>query len=143
MNPTPPGHALPPEPPDATRIRTTGAAVQYAFDFSKHPLLERHRVVLAYDTPSDRRRRRIARIALAYAARVQKSVFEAELTDAQLRVLGKALAQVIDLDDGDDIRLYPQCRRCAALSLGLGRRAARSDATASQAATPRAELIVA
>ena len=97
--------------------------MQYAFDFSEQPSLERHRIVIAYDTPDNRRRRRLSRVALAYAARVQKSVYECDLTDAQLRVLCKPLA--LEIDTGkDDVRVYPQCRRCAALSTGLGRGAA-------------------
>lgn len=112
--------------------------MRYAFDFSQHALLERHRVVIAYDTPNDRRRRRFARIALAYAERVQKSVFEADLTDAQLRVLGKTLAQVAERG-ADDIRLYPQCCRCAALSLSLGRKAPET----VDVVRPRMEIVVA
>jgi CRISPR-associated protein Cas2 len=115
--------------------------MQYAFDFSSHPTLERHRVVLAYDTPNDRRRRRFARIALSYAERVQKSVFEAELTDAQLRVLGKTLAQVADIGD-DDIRLYPQCSRCAAASVAVGA-TARTRASAPLALPRTGGLVVA
>ena len=103
--------------------------MQYAFDFSEQPSLERHRIVIAYDSPDNRRRRRLARVALAYAARVQKSVYECDLTDAQLRVLGKTLALEIDAEE-DDVRLYPQCMRCAALSTGLGRGAAAARALA-------------
>lgn len=111
--------------------------MQYAFDFSEQPALDRHRIVIAYDTPDNRRRRRLSRVALAYAARVQKSVYECELTDAQLRVLCKTLALEIDAQE-DDVRVYPQCLRCAALSTGLGR---GGSAARSLAAEPR--LVVA
>lgn len=76
--------------------------------------------MIAYDTPSNKRRRKLARVALSYAERVQRSVYEAALTDAQLRVLTRTLGSVADLG-ADDIRLYPQCSRCAALSIRLGK----------------------
>jgi CRISPR-associated protein Cas2 len=94
--------------------------LQLDFDFSNSPGLDRHTVVIAYDTPSNRRRRKLARVALSYADRVQRSVYEASLTDAQLRVLVRSLGSVADLG-ADDIRLFPQCTRCAALSLRLGK----------------------
>lgn len=76
--------------------------------------------MIAYDTPSNRRRRKFARAALSYADRVQRSVYEAALTDAQLRVLTRTLGSIADLT-ADDIRLYPQCSRCAGLSVRLGK----------------------
>ena len=90
------------------------------FDLSQSPSLERHRIVIAYDTPSARRRRKLARTALSYATRVQQSVYEAELTEAQLRVLARTLGTICDAGL-DDIRLYPQCARCAALRQFLGK----------------------
>ena len=93
--------------------------MQFNFDFSESPQLDRHQIVLAYDIPNDRRRRKIARIALSYASRVQRSVFEAHLTDAQARVLARTLQSVVDPSE-DDIRLYPQCMRCASLRTMLG-----------------------
>lgn len=97
------------------------------FDISASPGLERHRIVIAYDTPSDRRRRKLARCALSYAERVQQSVFEGLLTDAQVRVLTRSLIALADHAE-DDIRLYPQCRRCAAMRAVLGSKAACADA---------------
>ena len=94
--------------------------LQLNFDFSELPGLDRHTVVIAYDTPSNRRRRKFARAALSYADRVQKSVYEAALTDAQLRVLARTLASLAD-PTADDIRVYPQCSRCAGLSIRLGK----------------------
>ncbi len=79
----------------------------------------RHRVVLAYDTPSARRRRKFARTALSYATRVQQSVYEAELTDIQLRLLSRTLGTLAC--DEDDIRLYPQCARCASMRACIGK----------------------
>lgn len=102
------------------------------FDISASPGLERHRVVIAYDTPSDRRRRKLARCALSYAERVQQSVFEAMLTDAQVRVLTRSLLVLADQAE-DDIRLYPQCQRCAGMRAVLGHRAASVEAARAPA----------
>lgn len=82
--------------------------------------LDRHRIVIAYDTPSDRRRRKLARCAESYASRVQQSVFEANLDDTQLRLFVRVLASIVDAGE-DDVRLYPQCVRCAAARQLIGR----------------------
>lgn len=96
--------------------------MQFNFDFSELAQLARHQIVIAYDTPNDRRRRKFAKIALSYASRVQQSVFEAHLTDAQARVLARTFARVIDPTE-DDVRLYPQCMRCASMREMLGKAA--------------------
>jgi len=79
-----------------------------------------HRIIIAYDTPSARRRRKLARTSLSYAERVQQSVYEADLSDVQLRLLSLTLGSIIDPAE-DDVCLYPQCMRCAALSRRLGK----------------------
>jgi len=94
------------------------------FDLSNSPAIERHRIVIAYDTPSTRRRRKLARCALSYADRIQQSVYEAELTDAQVRVLERSLAALAVAGE-DDVRLYPQCARCAAMRVVIGAPAPR------------------
>jgi CRISPR-associated protein Cas2 len=93
--------------------------LQFDFDRALGRLPDRHRVVLAYDTPSARRRRKFARTALSYAERVQQSVYEADLTETQLKLLTRTLAGLAS--DEDDIRLYPQCARCAAMRLWIGK----------------------
>jgi CRISPR-associated protein Cas2 len=92
---------------------------QLDFEFSNAPGLDRHRVIIAYDSPNNRRRRKLARCALSYGERVQQSVFEANLTDAQLRVLARTLESLTQPGE-DDVRLYPQCVRCAALCHVIG-----------------------
>ena len=90
------------------------------FDFNDLADLDRHRIVIAYDTPSNKRRRKLARTALSYADRVQQSVFEAYLTDVQLRILARTLTTISNPDE-DDIRIYPQCARCASLRQLIGK----------------------
>ena len=58
--------------------------------------------------------------ALSYADRVQQSVFEAYLTDIQLRILARTLTTISNPDE-DDIRIYPQCARCASLRQLIGK----------------------
>ncbi len=92
---------------------------QIVIDFEKHYLRESHRVVIAYDTPSDRRRRRFVKALNSYATRVQKSVFEAALTDVEARILTKSLRCRAHPTE-DDIRIYHQCARCASMQQLLG-----------------------
>lgn len=93
---------------------------QLTFDFTSLITIDRHRIILAYDTPCNRRRRHFAKIALGYTQRIQKSVYEADLTDVQARIMTKALMRIADPVE-DDIRIYPQCSRCAAMCSMLGK----------------------
>ncbi len=68
-------------------------------------------VVVCYDIPDDRRRLRTARVCLGFGMRVQRSVFEADLTPAQLRRLRARLLRVIDPEQ-DSVRIYKLCADC-------------------------------
>lgn len=70
------------------------------------------RYVLCYDTPSARRRARVAKQLESCGFRVQFSVFEADLTAEMLRDLIVALHALIDRSE-DNIRIYPVCQQCA------------------------------
>jgi len=61
-------------------------------------------VVVAYDIPDDRHRRRLARILLGFGERVQRSVFECELTEEEYERLLARLERV--KREGDSIRVY-------------------------------------
>jgi len=69
--------------------------------------------VLAYDIVSNRRRGRVARKATGFLQRVQKSVFEGEISEVRLDALRKMLSREMDLET-DSARIYPVCRRCRA-----------------------------
>jgi len=71
------------------------------------------RVVLAYDIVSNKRRGRVARRAEGFLQRVQKSVFEGEITETRLDTLRRMLRREMDLET-DSARIYPVCRRCRA-----------------------------
>jgi CRISPR-associated protein Cas2 len=60
--------------------------------------------VFTYDVSADRRRRRVARLLVAAATRVQYSVFEARLTRARADALAQRVAA--ELGPGDSLRVY-------------------------------------
>ncbi len=77
------------------------------------------RTVITYDIPDDRRRLRVAQLLLDYGSRVQKSVFEAHLTDTQLETLRTRLRAVLD-EQADAVRIYRLCGSCAPRIVTLG-----------------------
>ena len=68
-------------------------------------------VVFAYDTPDNRRRRRMARALQDVAERVQYSVFEGRLSAAQIETTWRRLECDIDPDE-DRVRMYRLCSYC-------------------------------
>lgn len=62
--------------------------------------------IICYDTPSDKRRRKIVKIIESYGRRAQYSVFECDITDREQITLESKLRKVVD-EDEDDIRFYP------------------------------------
>jgi CRISPR-associated protein Cas2 len=61
---------------------------------------------VATDTPAGRRRlRRVANVCLGYGQRVQKSVFEMRVTEAQLEELEDKLVREIEAAE-DSLRIY-------------------------------------
>lgn len=68
-------------------------------------------VIIAYDTPSDRRRRKLARLLDDYGVRVQKSVFEAWLDGTQLRWLVRHLEDLVDPQE-DRVYIITACATC-------------------------------
>jgi CRISPR-associated protein Cas2 len=76
-------------------------------------------VVVCYDTPSNRRRRRLVRLASDMTDRVQKSVFEGRLTEQQRHLLWARLAAAVHSEE-DSLRLYSLCERCRRQSHAIG-----------------------
>jgi CRISPR-associated protein Cas2 len=72
---------------------------------------ERSLVLIAYDTPSDRRRRRIARCSEDVGARVQKSVFQAWVDAKTLESLPRRLGRDV-LAAEDSVFIIPCCASC-------------------------------
>jgi CRISPR-associated protein Cas2 len=77
------------------------------------------RYVMAYDTPHDRRRYRLAKCLNDYGRRVQYSVFEAMLSRMLFDRMVEELKALIDPGD-DRVHVYPLCGACAARAVYLG-----------------------
>jgi len=64
-----------------------------------------------YDITDEKRLQRVAKVMESYGLRVQKSVFEAALSDSDLRNLKLDLLQIIDpVTDG--VKFFKLCERC-------------------------------
>ena len=72
---------------------------------------DRALVLIAYDTPSDRRRRRIARASEDVGGRVQKSIFQAWVDPKTLASLNRRLSHEV-LPAEDSIFVIPCCAEC-------------------------------
>jgi len=68
-------------------------------------------VLIAYDTPDDKRRRRLVRISKDHACRIQKSVFQGWVSERQLAQLETLFNQSI-VPEEDSILIMPACQRC-------------------------------
>lgn len=77
------------------------------------------RVVIAYDVPDARARRRLMRAIVGRAPRIQRSVYEGHLTAADLRALARELGDIATGSE-DRVIVAPLCSRCAARRLWIG-----------------------
>ncbi|HNX20497.1 MAG TPA: CRISPR-associated endonuclease Cas2 [Acidobacteriota bacterium] len=68
-------------------------------------------VVVSYDVVKDRRRNRVSKALKAHLERVQKSVFEGEVTPKRLEAIRRLMAKLID-PETDSVRIYQLCARC-------------------------------
>jgi CRISPR-associated protein Cas2 len=68
--------------------------------------------LVSYDITPDGRRTKIARLLEGYGSRVQRSVFECDLTAQQYTQLRRRLAKLLRADDGDNVRIYQLCAGC-------------------------------
>lgn len=67
--------------------------------------------MIAYDIPDDKRRGKIAKLLQNYGARVQKSVFEADLDERGYRDLRNRMKRWI-AEKEDSVRFYRLCATC-------------------------------
>lgn len=67
--------------------------------------------LISYDLEHDRTRTRLAHRLKDFGKRVQYSVFEADITDAELEKLHQVLKKV-ELKKEDSIRVYIICEAC-------------------------------
>ncbi len=75
--------------------------------------------VVAYDIPSDKRRKKVADLLEGYGRRVQYSVFECVLSSDKYRELLRRLEKRVNLDE-DSVRLYPLSRHTLSRVKTLG-----------------------
>ncbi|MCS7213892.1 MAG: CRISPR-associated endonuclease Cas2 [Candidatus Calescibacterium sp.] len=68
-------------------------------------------IVVAYDITDDRRRDRLAKRLKAYIDRVQKSVFEGEVSQDVLDRIRRIVIDTIDMQT-DSVRIYHLCGKC-------------------------------
>jgi len=76
-------------------------------------------VVICFDVCNHRRRARVARWLERHGRRVQKSVFECELTPKQLAAVLEEAARRMDRAT-DSVRAYRLCAACGARVTHLG-----------------------
>ena len=82
--------------------------------------------VIAYDSPSNKRRRKLARLLEGHGVRVQWSVFECRLRPGEIGALQQRLARLIQ-PDADSVRLWPLPATSCARIVHLGRPVASTD----------------
>ncbi len=76
-------------------------------------------ILVSYDIPDDRRRVRLAKVLRDYGERVQYSVFECALTQAQITRLLLEIRGVME-EGADSVRVYRLCATCAGQIQALG-----------------------
>ena len=76
-------------------------------------------VIIAYDTPSDRRRRKMAKLLDDFGSRAQMSVFEAMLTATQMAWLCRRMEGLIEPAE-DKVYIVSACNRCQTEVVRLG-----------------------
>ena len=61
--------------------------------------------IISYDIVDDKRRTKVAKLLEGYGTRVQYSVFECDLSQQEIRTIGRELHGLIDLNT-DSVRCY-------------------------------------
>jgi CRISPR-associated protein Cas2 len=67
--------------------------------------------VVAYDIPSDRRRRKVHKTLCGFGQWTQYSLFECYLTKKERLTLGGKLDRLLEPEE-DSVRFYPLCMAC-------------------------------
>ncbi len=83
--------------------------------------VNKHLFLVCFDIVDDKIRYRVVKVLLKYGQRVQKSVFECMLNDADYLQMKNSLDKLVDLTK-DSIRYYQLCANCekAVSVTGLG-----------------------
>lgn len=76
-------------------------------------------MVVAYDIADVRRLQRVAKVMKDFGLRVQKSIFEVEMSPAAFTEMRRRTEAVMDPDE-DGVKYFPLCERCAGTLVTLG-----------------------
>lgn len=86
------------------------------------PSEHRFYVLALFDISEPKKYRLLLKILKRYGSRIQKSVFEGQLTRAQIRELAASIERLMSserfFDPGDNVRLYTMSGSCKALVFG-------------------------
>ena len=82
--------------------------------------------VIAYDSPSNKRRRKLAKLLEGYGVRVQWSVLECSLRQEDVALLRQRLARLIHVEL-DSVRLWPVPEASCARIVHFGKAADSTD----------------
>ena len=77
------------------------------------------RYLISYDIVNDRVRARASRYLCGYGERVQRSVFECDLTEKELRRVQDVLCALTNRRE-DTVRFYRLCAACAERVMVIG-----------------------
>lgn len=77
------------------------------------------RYVIAYDVTDDHRRNQIAKFLEGWGRRVQKSVFECDLSNEEIAIVRQRLEELI-LPSEDRCHIYRLCGECRPKKIVLG-----------------------
>ncbi|HQP25566.1 MAG TPA: CRISPR-associated endonuclease Cas2 [Smithellaceae bacterium] len=69
-------------------------------------------MIVAYDITDEKRLNRVAKVMLDYGVRVQKSIFEVEVTPKAFRELKNRVEEII-VAEADGVKYFPLCVKCA------------------------------
>jgi CRISPR-associated protein Cas2 len=75
-------------------------------------------IAVAYDVEDDRQRDRLHKALKDFGTPVQKSVFECELTQAQIDAMETEIRRLVD-ERADKVRIYLLCERCARRTVSI------------------------
>ena len=76
-------------------------------------------IIVAYDIVDDKTRRLVVNVLLNYGSRVQKSVFECNITEKEYTKMYAALAK-LEITEDDSIRFYSLCEACEKKTESMG-----------------------
>ncbi|MBI4333810.1 MAG: CRISPR-associated endonuclease Cas2 [Chloroflexi bacterium] len=68
-------------------------------------------IIVCYDIPDDKRRTSLSRTLEGFGYRVQRSVFECEVTDQLFEKMRAKVKKIIDAE-ADGVRYYSLCQSC-------------------------------